>query len=133
MVFSYMQLILLTKVTWSVRGHVHYLTITVCVICVLFVLDLPKLKLKYYVYKDDLYFLNLRNHQKISWEIREYNWKNSVCHTRNKWGNCSSLYKGRVLKIIVGIKTDLVMSNGEMLPVLNIVRNGSLWSNVVFE
>ena len=40
-----------------------------------------------------------------------------------------------LLKIIVNIKTDLVMSNGELLIVKNIVRNDSLWiwSNVVFE
>ena len=36
-------------------------------------------------------------------------------------------------KKIVSIKSYLVLSNGELLIVYNIVRNGSLRSNVVFE
>ena len=40
---------------------------------------------------------------------------------------------GKLLKVIVSIKTHLVTSNGELLVVYNIVRNGSLLSNLVFE
>ena len=38
-----------------------------------------------------------------------------------------------LLKIIIITKPFLIMSNGERLIVWNIVRNGSFWSNVVFE
>ena len=38
-----------------------------------------------------------------------------------------------LLKIIVSIKIFFVTSNTELLIVSNIVRNSSLWSNVVFE
>ena len=60
------------------------------------------------------------------------------------WNQCFSLRANRqaplkgsgphwwLLKIIIGIKPYFVTSNGESLVVQNIVRNGSLWSGVVF-
>ena len=52
--------------------------------------------------------------------------------------NSSNSLKGTghywlLLKILVSIKTYLVTSNGELLIVWNIVRNGYLWMNLVFE
>ena len=39
----------------------------------------------------------------------------------------------QLLKIIISIRPVLVTSNGQLLVVWNIVRNGSLWSDVVFK
>ena len=46
---------------------------------------------------------------------------------------CSTLQMALDTKIIVSITTFSVESNGELLIVQNIVRNGSLWNNIDFE
>ena len=65
------------------------------------------------------------NYRRSEWNVFRSCWKPTPFKgTGHYW---------HLLKIIVGIKLYLVTSNGELLIVYNIMRNGSIWSNIVFD